>query len=131
MTNWSEIRKTVGQDQPVSRIPEGTRVLPVVGVSFVTGYPSNLFLLQNIHAKRTSPFLFVDLVRNPDNPYDKNAVEVRFGDSMLGHLSKDVAAEVAPILDSGTQLFASVFQVRISPENPDNPGLDILIDDWA
>lgn len=38
------------------------------------------------------------LVANPDNPYDSNAVEVRISDDLVGHLARDVAANVSPVL---------------------------------
>lgn len=42
----------------------------------------------------------VTLVHNPDNPHDRNAVEVRAATGLLGHLSRDDAARYAPALDS-------------------------------
>jgi hypothetical protein len=49
---------------------------------------------------------------------------------MLGHLPKDVAARLAPLMDNGTIYLASVYQVRISQDNPRQPGLDILLKEW-
>jgi len=40
------------------------------------------------------------LVANPENPYDANAVEVRIGGLLVGHLARDVAANISPILQS-------------------------------
>ena len=43
----------------------------------------------------------VKLVRAPDNQYDANAIEVHTPDGiMLGHVNKEVAADLAPILDA-------------------------------
>lgn len=41
------------------------------------------------------------LVRNPDNPYDANAIEVHTPSGiMVGHINKEIAADLAPILDA-------------------------------
>lgn len=45
----------------------------------------------------------LQLVRRPANPYDENAVEVhwRNGQFHLGHLPREIARVVAPLLDEG------------------------------
>lgn len=123
MANWKDVRNHLENNEPIPLIPEGTELYPVVGLSFVPGYPSNILALQDI--SDNAP---VQLVRNPKNPYDSNAVEVRLGGMMLGHLAKEVAAVVAPNMDDGATYKASIYQIRVSPENPNNPGLDILLE---
>lgn len=123
MTSWSEIKRMAATDVPFSAIPAGTELVSVVGVSFVPEYPKNILSLVNAD--------MVHLVRNPDNQYDQNAIEVRSGDQLLGHIPKDIAARLAPRMDAGTSYVAAVHHVRISPENPNNPGLDIVIGEWA
>ena len=51
--------------------------------------------------ERVCPGDKVSLVRENDNPYDKNAIDVRNTEGSLGHLEAEVAEKVAPILDSG------------------------------
>lgn len=41
------------------------------------------------------------LVREPDNPYDKNAIDVQNSAGSLGHLPAHIAEMLAPLLDSG------------------------------
>lgn len=44
----------------------------------------------------------VVLVRNPQDPYDRNAIRVCLSDgSQLGHLSSECAASLAPLMDRG------------------------------
>lgn len=124
---WKDVKKFV-EDHPFTPIPEGVTLVKVAGVSFVEDYPTNLHRLAIVHTHRKADIL-VSLVRNPDNPYDSNAVEVRHTGYMLGHLPKDVAAKVAPRLDAGVEIRATIFGVRISPDNPNNPGLDILLEE--
>ena len=49
----------------------------------------------------------LNLVRRPDNPADCNAVEAWLrNEHMLGHVPRDLAAEIAPDLDRGIGLRA-------------------------
>lgn len=41
----------------------------------------------------------VDLVREPDNQHDENAIRVESAQGQVGHLSKHLAAMFAPLLD--------------------------------
>lgn len=51
----------------------------------------------------------LQLVREPENPHDPNAVQVWWRNSaMLGHLPRTVAAEIAPLLDAGVAARAYV-----------------------
>ena len=52
--------------------------LPVVGVSFVDGYPANLMALNeaDVQADDAGGHLAVVLRRNPSNTHDANAIEV-------------------------------------------------------
>lgn len=67
------------------------------------------------YVKRGSNF---DLTREPENPYDRNAIlvelPVRGGQYKidLGYLPKEIAAEVAPLMDAGTQ-FKATFRTNI------------------
>ena len=39
------------------------------------------------------------LVREPESPYDPNAIAVWVGDAQIGHVNRDDAADLAPLLD--------------------------------
>lgn len=108
-------------------------IVKVVGVTFTKTYPANLLRLAEVDAQHRAnqEHLTVVLVRNPDNFYDQNAVEVHvpaLGDmAMIGHIPATVAARLAPRLDAGDKFLAEVRWVRVDPEHPDNPGIDIAI----
>lgn len=123
---WQDIIDNLKTGTNLPALPEGSEVIRVVGVSFVPEYPENLRRLASKHAQRKAE-LFVELRRNPDNKFDSNAVEVRFFGEMLGHIPKDIAARLAPVIDAGNTYIASVYQVLINPEAPQYPGLDILL----
>lgn len=105
-------------------------VVPVVGVTFAPGYPGNIRRLAEICAENPRPGeeeIPVVLMRNPDNEHDANAVEVHVPSigAMIGHCSRIIAARLAPSMDAGVKFLAWVHWVRIDPEHPDNPGIDI------
>lgn len=103
----------------------------VVGVSFVDAYPDNLLALDQTAAtaEQRGERLAVVFVRNPDNQFDANAIEVHvpaLGElGMLGHLTRPIAARLAPELDAGTPWRAEVEDVLIDPAHMDRPGISI------
>jgi len=51
----------------------------------------------------------LQIVRDPGNPYDRNACRVEWRNRfVLGHLPREAAASVAPLLDAGKRLSAFV-----------------------
>lgn len=124
--DWNDVRNYKETGEDLFQLSEDMEISPVVGVTFVDDYPTNLHRLAILHTHRRED-IELHLVRNPNNPYDSNAVEVRYMVYMLGHLPKEVAARIAPLLDAGNEITATVFQVRISPENLNNPGLDVML----
>lgn len=111
-----------------------TKVIPVVGVTFVGSYPHNLLALRDVSvdAEAKGERLTAVLVRNPANPHDHNAVEVHVPAlgaemAMIGHVSRDNAARLAPLLDQGVRFVVEVAGARIHPDHLDKPGIDIAI----
>lgn len=73
---------------------------------------------------------FFILYREPSNPHDKNAIKVKaYGKYDLGYIPRDLAAELAPLLDSGAVSRRAEFvRKNVSTKNPDAPvGLTIKI----
>ena len=103
----------------------------VVGVSFVPGYPDNLHRLSatSDEARRLDEPLSALLRRNPDNPYDPNAVEVHvpsLGEGgFIGHLTRPIVARMAPEMDAGAVWMADVGDVLIDPDHMDRPGISV------
>ena len=50
----------------------------------------------------------IQMVRQPDNPHDRNAVELRWhnGQFQLGHLPRRAAGRIAPLIDAGQAIRA-------------------------
>ena len=49
---------------------------------------------------------YFSLEREPDNPYDSNAIGVWFLNDRLGYLQKLVAEKLTPVMAAGTKLTA-------------------------
>ncbi len=73
--------------------------LPIAGLQFYD-YDTVDDLIGRIRPVRGDR---LQLVRQPDNPYDGNAIETRWrnGRLLLGHLPRDPAGQIAPLLDAG------------------------------
>lgn len=66
------------------------------------------------------------LVREPNNPYDPNAIAIKTEDSQhLGYINKKLASAIAPEMDSGVKFRASVSSV--TGGNGKNYGINIEI----
>ena len=50
----------------------------------------------------------LELRREPNNPYDANAIAVHYGDLQLGFFNKRLAAHIAPLIDAGARYRARV-----------------------
>ena len=76
-----------------------------------------------------SPGDTLDLRREPDNPYDENAIRIydgTYSDDDIGYLSRDLAAEIAPIMDSNRQLVMADV-IDVTGQDKETQGVNILI----
>lgn len=64
------------------------------------------------------------LVREPENPYDRNAIRVEWQGEKLGYLPRAENREVAVELDHGGRVEARIARLRPHP----NPWQRVLID---
>ncbi len=88
----------------------GNRKLRQLGIWSATVRGTKYYDQRNV---RIGP---VALVREPDNPHDKNAVSIQARGASIGHFNKQMAPGVAKVLDSGQELTAYV--VSCGEENP-------------
>lgn len=108
--------------------------LKVVGLSFIPGYPDNIYKLYD-HVgepeEMESLMVPVELRRNPENEYDSNAVEIHVPDlgdlSFIGHVPAGLAARLSPELDAGKEFKAHINRILVHPNHRDNPGIDVQI----
>lgn len=75
-----------------------TFVSPIVGCNYYAGYT----FVANIPDGAE-----LTLDREPDNRFDPNAIGVYYADTKCGHIPRDIAAQLAPILDAGDFLGAT------------------------
>lgn len=71
---------------------------------------------RQYYARRCYPGMRLTLRRNPNNPYDINAVEVRTYDGLtqLGFIPKETAVTIARLMDTGHKLGCYVEQINDS-----------------
>lgn len=69
----------------------------------------------------------LDLVREPQNEYDKNAIAVYCNENKVGYLKKELAFEIANKIDNGANLECRV--VGVSGGGDYNYGLNVRIND--
>ena len=69
---------------------------------------------------------YFSLEREPNNPYDANAIGVWFLNDRMGYLQKSVAEKLAPVMDSGKH-FEAVFVCRNEYAPYENVGLTVRI----
>lgn len=123
MTTWKDVRASMEAGESLNPVPTGMELVPVVGLTFVAEYPNNILTLQ----KGIFSEIRVRLVRDPENAYDPNAIRVYADGSFIGHVPRDTAARLAPQMDSFVDFEAFVYGIRVSPENPLNPGIDLVV----
>lgn len=58
------------------------------------------------------------LVREPDNKCDSNAIRVEIADFFMGYVPKEVAEELAPLMDSGSVYQAEFVGINRHPRKP-------------
>lgn len=96
----------------------------VVGVSFLENYPQSIFSIAAQFAISPTP---VSLVRDKNNQYDSNAIQVHHDGQMIGHIPMLISKVVGPDIDAGNKWSAEVESIVVSPENPNQPGLKIKV----
>jgi len=67
-----------------------------------------------------------ELVREPDNPFDPNAVRVEICGFKFGYIPKEQAQDISSIMDNGENLAAQFVSVNRSPLH-DTVGLTVRI----
>jgi len=99
-------------------------VSKVVGVTFCDGYPDNIYsLAQDVALSQAS----CQLVRDPQNKHDPNAICVNVNGLLIGHLPRLIAVGLAPKIDSGEVWLASIDSIVVAGENFDKPGVKISV----
>jgi hypothetical protein len=110
----------------------------VVGVSFVDPDNRKRTMLRALCEERglVNPgdldhpeTLALVILRNPRNKFDANACEVHVPalESMIGHLPKEIAAELAPIMDGGGRVQAELTGIFIAHGAPHNYGIGVAV----
>jgi uncharacterized membrane-anchored protein len=70
----------------------------------------------------------LQLVREKNNPFDVNAIQVFYRETMLGYISKDLAHDLAPSIDAGIVIKAYVKEVTGGTPKAPTRGLNIRLE---
>ncbi|MBV8490727.1 MAG: DEAD/DEAH box helicase [Candidatus Eremiobacteraeota bacterium] len=70
----------------------------------------------------------VDLVRDPHNPQDPNAIEVRYGNLQVGFIKRGMAAHLAPAMDEGARYRARIEQITGGTERAKSLGVNLFVE---
>jgi hypothetical protein len=105
----------MGED--ISGIDQRPIYTKVAGVSFDDRQEAVKSLLSNT---------VLLLVREPENQFDTNAIKVLHGDKQLGYLKRELAKELAPMIDSGSRFSCLVKQVT-GGSGKESFGLNVVI----
>jgi hypothetical protein len=69
----------------------------------------------------------LDLIREPDNPYDRNAVRVEWRGHKLGYVPRRENDAVARFMDRGQKLEARVVRLKVSRNPWERIGFEIYL----
>ena len=82
---------------------------------------------ENIKQFGCPDILTYALIREPDNPYDPNAIQVSlFGIWFMGYVPKEIAKDLAPLMDAG-KFFRAYFVQRNESPYRDIVGMTVEI----
>ena len=54
----------------------------------------------------------MDLIRDYENIYDKNAIKIMISDEVIGYIEKNLAQLLAPDIDCGLALKGSIIKIE-------------------
>lgn len=97
-------------------------IIKLAGVSYGTCQ----YNIKNFACPQALGIDEYDLVREPDNPADPNAVWVGIGGIKFGYIPRHMAREISPLLKAGQDLVAQFVCVNRSPFH-DTVGLTVRI----
>ncbi len=69
----------------------------------------------------------LELHREHDNTFDPNAVRVVHDGSMVGYIGRDLAVQLAAILDAGGDAYAEVVEVTGGTKDAPNQGINVVV----
>lgn len=71
---------------------------------------------ENIKRYGMPGLIDYDLIREPDNPNDPNAIRVViFGNDFMGYIPKRIARDIAPMMVNGRIFVAEFYRLNKSP----------------
>jgi hypothetical protein len=69
----------------------------------------------------------LELYREYDTPHDRNAVQVVHDGSFIGYIGRDLAVQLAEIIDAGDSAYAKVSEVTGGTADAPNHGVNAVV----
>jgi single-stranded-DNA-specific exonuclease len=70
----------------------------------------------------------LELRRQPENPHDRHAIAVHYGNLQLGFFNKRLAAHLAPLIDAGARYRARIASLTGGPERSKHRGVNVFVE---
>lgn len=70
----------------------------------------------------------LELLRQPENPHDRNAIAVHYGNLQIGFFNKRLAVHIAPLMDAGARYRARIASLTGGPEHAKHRGVNIFVE---
>jgi len=80
-------------------------------------------------ADLVNPGDILEMRREPENPYDPNAVALLFRGEQVGYIPREIARQIAPLMDEGqkfTAIVKAIYKANPSPGASKIPVVDIF-----
>jgi len=100
-------------------------LLKLRGVSFGDCQKNINDLYYKADAKKGEP---LNLVREPDNKFDANAISVRHSGNHLGYIPREDAVYIADMIDKGEEIIAKLESYNTPKQKNRSWGITVLLD---
>lgn len=101
----------------------------LVGLTYVPRYPDVIHDIglqwESYQCVADGELVELELVRQPDNEYDPNAISVRWNGEHIGHMNRVIAFRLAPELDAGTVWSCVVDEILVTPGMEHQTGISV------
>lgn len=106
---------------------QGGQLIRLNGCSFRPGYPDNLLNLGSQYSN--DELIEVTLEREPENPYDSNAIKVlltKTGEH-IGYIPKALNTPLVEHMDAGGSYVGRIDEVLVTHKKPRQPGCVVYL----
>ena len=112
-----------GVAKPIFTIPEEEKTTALLKC-YIAGYA---YYEGDRVINQLKPGLKLDLIREPENPYDSKAIAVYFQQHKLGFIPRVNNKVIATIMDQKTTVFAKILKIKPEENDWEKVKLEVLM----